>query len=204
MHLRWRVTEFSYMIRVRAHHTNKMICIASRDTDLPGHPLIFNVSFVGRSSSGRQQRLWSDYADAHADLRFCCTQRSFCWLWCWVSDYKQVAHDKTNKMACAPSDDSDQPGHPPSLIRVFTVRMKKALFLSYPLSAQQRLWSDWADAQADLSLRWAHSHFVGFVMMRLIYCSISQCLTSSAVNSGVRTFNWVELHSRRTQRLPPM
>ena len=27
-------------------------------------------------------------------------------------------------------------------------------------------WSDWADAQADLSLRWAHSHFVGFVMRR--------------------------------------
>ena len=25
-------------------------------------------------------------------------------------------------------------------------------------------WSDWADAQADLSLRWAQSHFVGFVM----------------------------------------
>ena len=29
-------------------------------------------------------------------------------------------------------------------------------------------WSVWADAQADLSLRWAHSHFVGFVMRRLI------------------------------------
>ena len=29
-------------------------------------------------------------------------------------------------------------------------------------------WSDWTDAQADLSLRWAHSHFVGFVMPRLI------------------------------------
>ena len=28
-------------------------------------------------------------------------------------------------------------------------------------------WSDWADAQADLSLHWAHSHFVGFVMLRL-------------------------------------
>ena len=62
-------------------------------------------------------------------------------------------HDKTNKMACAPSKDSDQPGHPPSLIRVFAVRMKKALVLSYPKSAQRRLWSDWADAQADLSLR---------------------------------------------------
>ena len=30
--------------------------------------------------------------------------------------------DKTNKMACALSEDSDQPGHPPSLIRVFAVR----------------------------------------------------------------------------------
>ena len=48
--------------------------------------------------------------------------------------------------------------------RVFAVRMKKAWVLSYPLSAQRRLWSDWADAQADLSLRWAHTHFVGFVM----------------------------------------
>ena len=55
----------------------------------------------------------------------------------------------------------------PSLIRVFTVRMKKAWVLSYPLSAQRRLWSDWADAQADLNLRWAHTHFVGFVMSRL-------------------------------------
>ena len=25
-------------------------------------------------------------------------------------------HEKKNKMVCAPSDDSDQPGHPPSLI----------------------------------------------------------------------------------------
>ena len=74
---------------------------------------------------------------------------------------------KTNKMACAPSEDSDQLGHPPSLIRVFTVRMKKPWVLSYPLSAQWRLWSDWVDAQADLSFRWAHSHFVGFVMRRL-------------------------------------
>ena len=84
--------------------------------------------------------------------------------------------DKTNKMACAPSEDSDQPGHPPSLIRVFAVRMKKALVLSYPLSAQRRLWSDWADAQADLSLRWAHSHFVGFVTRRLICVRVLACV----------------------------
>ena len=33
---------------------------------------------------------------------------------------------------------------------------------SYPLSAQQRRWSDWADTQADLSLRWAHMPFYWF------------------------------------------
>ena len=44
-------------------------------------------------------------------------------------------HDKTNKMACAPREDSDQPGHLPSVIRDFTVHMKKASVLSYPLSA---------------------------------------------------------------------
>ena len=54
---------------------------------------------------------------------------------------------------CAPSEDSDQPGRRPSLIRVFTVHMKKAWVLSYLLRAQRRLWSDWADAQADLCLR---------------------------------------------------
>ena len=31
----------------------------------------------------------------------------------------EPAHDKSNKMACAPSEDSDQPGHSPRLIRVF-------------------------------------------------------------------------------------
>ena len=30
-------------------------------------------------------------------------------------------HDKTNSMACASSEDSDQPGCPPSLIRVLAV-----------------------------------------------------------------------------------
>ena len=70
--------------------------------------------------------------------------------------------DRTNKVACAPSEDSDQPGHLPSLIRVFTVHMKKAWILSYPLSAQRRLWSDWADAQADLTLCWAHMPFCWF------------------------------------------
>ena len=43
--------------------------------------------------------------------------------------------DKTNKMACAASEDSDQPGRLPSLIRVFAVRRKKGWVLTYPMSA---------------------------------------------------------------------
>ena len=46
---------------------------------------------------------------------------------------------QNQQCGCAPSNDSDQPGHPPSLIKVFAVRMKKAWVLSYPLSAKRRL-----------------------------------------------------------------
>ena len=87
---------------------------------------------------------------------------------------------QNQQCGCAPSEDSDQPGHPPSLIRVFAVRMKEACVLSYPLSAQRRLWSDWADAQADVSLRWAHRYFVGFVMSRLILVCGAQVLKQLA------------------------
>ena len=76
-------------------------------------------------------------------------------------------HDKTNNVAVRPAKTRISLGIRP-VWSVFAVRMKKVGILSYPMSAQRRLWSDWADAQADLSLRWAHTHFVGFVMSRLI------------------------------------
>ena len=56
-----------------------------------------------------------------------------------------------------------------ALFRVFFISSLRVFVFSDPLSAQRRLWSDWADAQADLSLRWVHTHFVGFVMSWLIY-----------------------------------
>ena len=52
--------------------------------------------------------------------------------------------------------------HPPSLIRVFAVRIRKAWALSFSLSAQRRLSSDWVDAQADQSIRWAHMSLCWF------------------------------------------
>ena len=88
-------------------------------------------------------------------------------------------HYLCSKKACAPSEDSDQPGHLPSLIRVFPVSMKKACVLSCPFSAQQRLWSDWADAQADPSLRWAHMPFSWFCH------ALAHILMSSAFRKSV-------------------
>ena len=82
-----------------------------------------------------------------------------------------TSHDLTKPQnEWAPSEDSDQPRHPPSLIRVFACAQWVAKNSSF-LHADNKDWSDWVDAQADLSLRWAHSHFVGFVMMRLISTS---------------------------------
>ena len=104
----------------------------------------------------------------------------------WAATWQNQQSD------CAPSEDSDQPGHPPSLIRVFAVRMKKAWFLSYPLSAQRRLWSDWAGVKADQSLRWEHSHFVAFVMSRLIWIAwylmhnVSRCAILFFFSFGLR------------------
>ena len=50
---------------------------------------------------------------------------------------KWAATWQNQQSECAPSEDSDQPGHPPSLIRAFAVRMKKLWVLSYPLSASE-------------------------------------------------------------------
>ena len=86
-----------------------------------------------------------------------------------IENHFELQHDKTNKMIVRPAKTQISLGIRP-VWSVFAVRMKKAGVLSYPLSAQLRLWSDRADSQADLSLCWAHSHFVGFVMSRLIFC----------------------------------
>ena len=70
-----------------------------------------------------------------------CTDCFGSWLrpWCQSHSFlsNEPPHDKTNKMVCAPSKDSDQPGHPSRLIRVFAVRMKKGWVLRYPLSASE-------------------------------------------------------------------
>ena len=53
--------------------------------------------------------------------------------------------------------------------------MKKSWVLCYQLSTKQRLWSDWVDAQADVSLRWMHRSFYWFCYVQahiFLICTI--------------------------------
>ena len=81
------------------------------------------------------------------------------WFRCiWYNGY--LSRDMTKQSDCAPSEDSDRLGHPPSLIRVFAVRSTGSWGHKLSSCGQRRLWSD---AQAVLFLRLAHNHFVSFV-----------------------------------------
>ena len=61
-------------------------------------------------------------------LTMICIRPKYIWAVTWQNQQNE----------CAPNEDSDQPGHQPSLIRVFAVRMKKAWVLSY---------HDWAHSE---------------------------------------------------------
>ena len=65
-------------------------------------------------------------------------------------------------MACAPSEDSDQPGHPPSLIRVFAWAQWEAKGQSFLHADSEDSSQTGRIAQAGLSLRWAHMPFGWF------------------------------------------
>ena len=147
------------------------------------------VCMPGRHAANRATGPGADWIFHHKG--YCVQHHKTCWYrtvpW---SDRNELPNDKTNKMACAPREDSVQPGHPPSLIRVFAVRMKKHWILSYRLSALRRLWSDWADAQADLSLHWAHSHFGGFVMRQLKW-SLFSCILKVLERNSIDHTNFI-------------
>ena len=57
------------------------------------------------------------------------------------------------------SHNSRKPAHPAHqrcVVGVFAVHMKKLCILGYAKYAQRRFWSDCANAQSDLNLRWAY------------------------------------------------
>ena len=62
----------------------------------------------------------------------------------WAKTKYQPWHDKTNKVSVRPAKTQISLGIRP-VWSVFPVRMKKPWVLTYPLSTQRRLWSDWKD-----------------------------------------------------------
>ena len=77
-----------------------------------------------------------------------------------VSDGNKWASVSGNCMylrECAPSEGSDQTALSHSLIRIFAERILDNQGCKVSSCGQPRLWSDSADAQADFSLRWAHT-----------------------------------------------
>ena len=81
-------------------------------------------------------------------------------------------HDKTNKVTERPAKTQISLGICPVWSESSLCAQSVAKDPSF-LHADSEDWSDWADAQADLSLRWAHTHFVGFVMSWLSSISIN-------------------------------
>ena len=102
----------------------------------------------------------------------------------------ELLHDKSNKMTCSPSEYSDKPGHPLSLWSQSSLSAWRTLGpYSLPLSAQWRLWSDWMDAQSDMSLRWVHISFCLFC-----HASAQMVLMNTAIFSFSNTDNgWVRV-----------
>ena len=56
------------------------------------------------------------------------------------------------------------------------------------------------NAQADLSLHWAHSHFVGFVMSRLRYEGHSFGNSNSLIMSSTNSLSWKELKKEKERK----
>ena len=107
------------------------------------------------------------------------------WLWIMI----EQQHDKMNKMTCAPSADSDQPRQPPSLISLCCALNGKLRTWDFSSCRQRSIWSDWADAQADLCLCWAHRSFC-------LFCSVAAQLIwmkTKCVKLPLHQYNTVKI-----------
>ena len=80
-------------------------------------------------------------------------------MWClFCRYYTEPAHNKI----CTTSEDSNQPMHSHSLIKVFTDRICLLQAPGYPKRVEQDHLPNWVDVQADLSLCWPHRSYCRF------------------------------------------
>ena len=109
-------------------------------------------------------------------------------------------------MTCAPSEDSDQPWHPPSLIRVFAVRIMDSSGPNPSSDGQRRFWSDWANARLIWVFGGRAGYFVGFVLL-FWWCKREYVEPNSLKEWKVSIFKIVDqrikFYSQNTNLLPP-
>ena len=80
----------------------------------------------------------------------------------------ETAWEKTYNKTFMTSRDSDQPVHSSNMSRVLVYPYLDSLEVVEGTCDQRRLWSDCADAQADLSLRWSRNSYCRFVVRWLM------------------------------------
>ena len=125
-------------------------CPGWSESSLGAHSILLALSWGDSSCFHHQIQCLSLYNSLDVfSLTF--SLALFVFLYIWAATWQKQQNE------CVPSEDSDQPGHPPSLIRVFTILMKKPWVLSYPLSAQRRLRSAWASTAKTLIPGWSES-----------------------------------------------
>ena len=78
-------------------------------------------------------------------------------------------HDKTNKVTVHPAKTQISLGIRPVWSESSLSAWRKAVSLATHWAHSEDSDQTGTDAQADLSLRWAHTQFVGYVMSRLIF-----------------------------------
>ena len=177
-------SEFQTSIWATSWQNQQMVCAPSEDSDQPGHPPSLISVFVVRSMGSwghnvslcgkwRLIRLggcpgWSEFSlGAQAFCWFCHVAAHFLILLLLQGDKLSCDMTKPTKWLCvqrrlrsawafAQSDQSLSCPH------------EESLGPQLPTEYKRRLWSDWADTQAYLSLRWAHTHFVGLSCRGLI------------------------------------
>ena len=162
-------------------------------TFCPGKPLQINSTSAADSQT--LQRLFSDnnsislpyFIDLQnkrwiltITFHDCCLTHGL-----WNTAF-EPPRGKSNKIT-APSEDSDQHGHPPSVIRVFAVRSVGSSGPKLSSCGQRRHWSDWADEYCTDIIRlggWVFAgrtgHFVSFVMRRFILWLLPNKWTASS------------------------
>ena len=101
----------------------------------------------------------------------------------WLLSPIVPAHNKTYSKTWSPSKDSDKPVPPYSMATVFvylSLDSPEAVDGAYD---QRRPWSDYANAEADLSLRWSHkSYCMGRV---LVYQSLDSLEAVEDTSKGL-------------------